>query len=511
VTFANNTKNYTLSGVGGIAGTGAVDITGTGQVTFANSGNNYSGPTNISGGSQLRMVSATTGAINNSGTLSLGVTVNSQALVQNSSHTIGTAGHKILAVEAENFLTYTQNDADGAPPIFEVVSDPSALAGQQALRAAGSFDGVTNPTNINLQNYVTYNVKFTEPGTYHWYGRIRVENVDGNDNTATEDSVWFANADLGNGATNPQTLSTRLDLGAASSAVNSDGVAPTAAGAPDGPDALAATTVYDWYHGRGNNSGGAGGGFDRIVVSPNDVNAGTVFQFKMATREGGIHLDKFVFVQDPIFTGEGVVASFGALSDAQLDAVPVISTTQSETITTVGNILNVGGNFTMSSDSSVLNMLLSTSVTHDQINVAGTLVANGTLNLTAPSGLGVTAGDIFDIFTFSSVSGSFDMVNLPTLTGGLGWDTSNLLVNGQLSVVQLATPGDFDLDGDVDGRDFLLWQRNPSVGNLADWQTNYGSNGGPLSASTAVPEPSTVASVALMMCVAFMKRGHTKS
>lgn len=29
-------------------------------------------------------------------------------------------------------------------------------------------------------------------------------------------------------------------------------------------------------------------------------------------------------------------------------------------------------------------------------------------------------------------------------------------------------PGDFDLDGDVDGADFLLWQRNPSVGDLAD-------------------------------------------
>jgi hypothetical protein len=49
--------------------------------------------------------------------------------------------------------------------------------------------------------------------------------------------------------------------------------------------------------------------------------------------------------------------------------------------------------------------------------------------------------------------------------------------------------GDFDSDGDVDGRDFLTWQRNPSVGNLEDWQANYG--GGALSASIAVPEPST--------------------
>ena len=51
----------------------------------------------------------------------------------------------------------------------------------------------------------------------------------------------------------------------------------------------------------------------------------------------------------------------------------------------------------------------------------------------------------------------------------------------------LVDSGDFDLDGDVDGRDFLVWQRNPGVGNLADWKTNYGT---PLTAvSTTVPEP----------------------
>jgi hypothetical protein len=43
----------------------------------------------------------------------------------------------------------------------------------------------------------------------------------------------------------------------------------------------------------------------------------------------------------------------------------------------------------------------------------------------------------------------------------------------------------------VDGRDFLVWQRNPSVGNLADWQTNYGTSG-PLAAVTSVPEPSGI-------------------
>ncbi len=60
--------------------------------------------------------------------------------------------------------------------------------------------------------------------------------------------------------------------------------------------------------------------------------------------------------------------------------------------------------------------------------------------------------------------------------------------------------GDFDGDGDVDGADFLFWQRNfPTLdaSDLADWESNYGS---PLSAAegvSAVPEPTT----ALMLLV----------
>ena len=58
-------------------------------------------------------------------------------------------------------------------------------------------------------------------------------------------------------------------------------------------------------------------------------------------------------------------------------------------------------------------------------------------------------------------------------------------------------PGDFDQDGDVDGRDFLAWQRGESPiplspENLAEWQSSFGT--GPLLANlSAVPEPPTLA------------------
>lgn len=56
--------------------------------------------------------------------------------------------------------------------------------------------------------------------------------------------------------------------------------------------------------------------------------------------------------------------------------------------------------------------------------------------------------------------------------------------------------GDYDFDGDVDGRDFLEWQRgktlNPlSQQDLQTWKDNYGlGTGGPLTAN--VPEPTTL-------------------
>jgi hypothetical protein len=68
------------------------------------------------------------------------------------------------------------------------------------------------------------------------------------------------------------------------------------------------------------------------------------------------------------------------------------------------------------------------------------------------------------------------------------------------TVAPATTPGDFDEDGDVDGRDFLIWQRGESTtgpldaDDLADWQANYGDPGNlqALSAAT-VPEPASLA------------------
>jgi len=51
--------------------------------------------------------------------------------------------------------------------------------------------------------------------------------------------------------------------------------------------------------------------------------------------------------------------------------------------------------------------------------------------------------------------------------------------------------GDFDNDNDVDGADFLTWQRNPSVGSLSNWESEFGMTSA-LATTKVVPEPTSL-------------------
>lgn len=83
------------------------------------------------------------------------------------------------------------------------------------------------------------------------------------------------------------------------------------------------------------------------------------------------------------------------------------------------------------------------------------------------------------------------------------------LPDAGLAIYEAATlPGDFDLDDDVDGRDFLAWQRlygstwrtvaDASLNGIVDtadlaiWQQNFGDHVGMRPLVGSVPEPSSV-------------------
>jgi len=79
---------------------------------------------------------------------------------------------------------------------------------------------------------------------------------------------------------------------------------------------------------------------------------------------------------------------------------------------------------------------------------------------------------------------------------GHNFGTPSLFVDSQFFYLQVVSPGDFDNSGQIDGADFLQWQKGDShhalsAADLADWAANYGAAAALSAPATAVPEPST--------------------
>lgn len=133
-------------------------------------------------------------------------------------------------------------------------------------------------------------------------------------------------------------------------------------------------------------------------------------------------------------------------------------------------------------------------------------LANAALGLSYAGGQPAGPGDTYEIFRATGgLIGTF--ANDPVNDGsGSEWNID--YIGNSVFATYLGTavgiPGDFNGDGVVNGRDFLAWQRDPSIGNLADWLANYPS---PLTApvTASVPEPGTLVLV-LAAAVGFLAR-----
>jgi len=127
---------------------------------------------------------------------------------------------------------------------------------------------------------------------------------------------------------------------------------------------------------------------------------------------------------------------------------------------------------------------------------------------------------------FSFLPNSDASPYVPEIAGDAGWydydfdpatqtlallDISNSFVHIFQVGEDVGVAGDFDGDGDVDGRDFLAWQRGDSPSpfsgaDLATWQGAY--NGGALAAlgAGAVPEPTSLLLLSLAGCLGAVSR-----
>ena len=67
--------------------------------------------------------------------------------------------------------------------------------------------------------------------------------------------------------------------------------------------------------------------------------------------------------------------------------------------------------------------------------VGGEATLDGTLEVSLIDGFQPASGDSFDILELGSITGDFNDIVLPNLTGSLAWDVSALLTDGSIGVV----------------------------------------------------------------------------
>ena len=152
-----------------------------------------------------------------------------------------------------------------------------------------------------------------------------------------------------------------------------------------------------------------------------------------------------------------------------------------------------------------------------ELIVLGSAVFDGDLVVELLDAFVPEFSDAFTLLTADSLSGSFGNVadggRIDTLGGEGSFLVSYSGVTNDVVLSEFVAylDGDFDFDGDVDGADFLTWQRNPTAGDLTDWQSNYGNPPSSLAASSStVPEPSSmsillVATAAIAGCCRYIR------
>jgi T5SS/PEP-CTERM-associated repeat protein len=149
----------------------------------------------------------------------------------------------------------------------------------------------------------------------------------------------------------------------------------------------------------------------------------------------------------------------------------------------------------------------------DNLSVTGAATLGGDLVASLGGGFSPSLGAEFVVLSASSVSGMFateDFSGAP-VASGLAWDVLYSPTSVTLKVVNAGPPGDFDVDGDVDGADFLKWQRGGSPSplsssDLANWKANFGATATP---TASVPEPTAglMSVVAAVLIIAYPNVG----
>ena len=161
-----------------------------------------------------------------------------------------------------------------------------------------------------------------------------------------------------------------------------------------------------------------------------------------------------------------------------------------------------------------------------KVNILGHAMFDGGLELWLKDQFVPQFGDRFGIFEFDpqNLIGDFGNITLPVLDNHLLWQLSNLYTTGEIAVTSInSSIGDFDNDNDTDGDDYIIWQNHfPIPSGVFGFEGDANNNGKIdgddyliwqnhfqiSTVATTVPEPSSLALLAISVSLILPRRRH---
>jgi hypothetical protein len=532
-TFRNSANDYTITGAG--IQNGSLRLNGTGRVTLANSGNNFTGDVDVATGTLALSGNANLGGapnVNIEAGAELDTTAATNGLVL-SGQTLNNRGEVLGNVTASNNSTVNLHEGHSFTGNLTVQSNSMISGVGLVAGSLTSSSGVVRVGGEDLPStMVPGSTLIDDFGDGNLAEYIRTTVNDGNTTTNMTPSVvggalvaTYAgtsfpeqvvllrddvNLDIGETLAVDVSMSSTgltMDFGLAVSAIDN----PIAASVGDSDT----RDMFNWASVsvrpsqdaiRVNQSSGGtvntGGG----VLSSAETNVTGLYITRNSATQfvlGYVDSNSTSFVATTLnFAATDVGTALGFYMDVRsngtLGSFDNLRIEGGDIREFAGELLTVDGDVLLMGDS-VLELDIYDPAIGDLLSVTGEFVAGGTLAASlealAPSPV---LGDAFDLIDFTSASGAFTSYSLPNLNAGLAWNVSDLLTTGELEVV---VDVDLDNDGDVDGRDFLLIQRSDPLLTSA-WQAQYGDEiAVPLeSLFAAVPEPITAVLIGVGLC-----------
>ena len=463
-TTFNSASTYTFTGEGGISGYGAVNVN-AGTVKLYNTGNNIQGTTTVASGATLEMVAASTGDMTVNGTLALGKEVTT-TLIDDFTSGLGSYTNTVM------LDTDTAGGANTAAwQITGEVAEYNTSTYQSIEQAALIRNSLSLAVGEEIQVDVTHSGDSQDVGLY----------VGGTAPVAGTRQDYIAVYARNNGQ------------------VFSRGFDGTGEFALAGGDSPAYESLFIARTGENTYETGYYSESGRVVIAtrtPSTANEGDVVGFYTDVRAAGV---------------------LGTLDNLRL--VELGGTAA----------LDIDGDFTLGATGTV--ELDITSSGYDSLDITGIATLDGVITVSLDDDYTPTDGTQFTILSAAegivTALGSIDFgTALPNgFTASLSDSLTDLILTYSAGL-----GGDFNGDGIVDLADYTVWRNNlgnadesvlanngdglngVDVGDYNLWKTNFGTGSGGLdalsSSQTSVPEPQSLALLALMLAggLAFVKK-----